>query len=114
LRNKPKTSHFCVFGCEAYIFLSIGIHANKLALHSELMIFIGYKNNKYCFIYYTQENTIFHSTYAIFDEGLFLECTNSHAKEHKLYNELLDKTSSEIELLTPNSFGKDGPTPVPI
>ena len=78
------------------------------------MIFIGYKNNKYCFIYYTQENTIFHSTYAIFDEGLFLECTNSHAKEHKLYNELLDKTSSEIELLTPNSFGKDGPTPVPI
>jgi len=53
------------------------------------MIFIEYKDNKYCFICYTQENTIFHSTYAIFDERLFPKCTNSHVKEYKLYDELL-------------------------
>ena len=111
LENKPKTLYFCVFGCEAYIFLPIEICANKLVPHSELMIFIGYENNKYCFIYYTQENTIF---YSIFDKRLFSRYTNSYTKEYKLYNELLDKTSPKIELLTPNFSGKDGPAPVPI
>jgi len=62
-------------------------------------------------MYYTQENTIF---YSIFDKRLFSRYTNSHTKEYKLYNELLDKTSSKIELLTPNFSGKDGPAPVPI
>ena len=78
------------------------------------MIFIEYENNRYCFIHHTQGNTIFHSTYTIFDEGLFPICTNSHTKECKLYDDLLDKTSSEIELLAPNSSGKYRPTPVHI
>ena len=39
---------------------------------------------------------------------------NSHAKEYKLYDELFDKISLEIELLASNSSGKDRPTPVPI
>ena len=59
-----------------------------------------------------QKNTIFHSIHVIFNKGLFSNCTNSHAKECKLYDELLDKTSPETELLVPNSSGKDGPTPV--
>ena len=59
------------------------------------MIFIEYENNGYCFMYHTQENIIFHSIYSIFDEGLFSKCTNSHAKEHKLYNELLKKKSRD-------------------
>jgi len=71
------------------------------------MIFIRYENNKYCFIYHTQGNTIF-------DERLFPKCTNSYAKEYKLYDKLLDKTSLETELLVPNSSGKDGPVLVPI
>ena len=68
--DKPKTLHFHVFGCGAYVFLPSEVHANKLA-HSELMIFIGYKNNGYHFMHHTQGNIIFHSTYAIFDEKLF-------------------------------------------
>jgi len=121
LGKKPKKLHFCVFGCGAYVFLPIEIHANKLAPHSELMIFIRYKDYKYHFIYHTQENTIFCSTYAIFDEGLFIfdeglfpKYTNSYAKEHKLYDELLDKTSLKTKSLAPKSSGKDGPAPVPI
>jgi len=59
-----------------------------------------------------QENIIFCSTHAIFDEELFPKCTNSHTKECKLYNKLLDKTSPEIESLAPNTSGKDGSAPV--
>jgi len=78
-------------------------------LYSELIIFIGYENNEYCFICHTQGNIIFHSIYTIFDKELFPQCTNSHVKECKLYNELLDKTSLETELLAPNPSEKDGP-----
>ena len=78
------------------------------------MIFIGYNNNEYCFIHHIQENNIFCSTHTIFDEGLFPKCTNSYTKEHKLYDELLDKTSPEIESLVSNSSEKDRPAPVSI
>ena len=63
---------------------------------------------------YTQGNTIFHSTHVIFDKRLFPKYTNSHTKEHKLYDELLDKTSLETKSLAPNSSKKDGPALVPI
>ena len=111
MRNKLKILHFHVFGCRAYIFLPIEICVNKLALHSE---FIGYKDNRYHFMHHIQENTIFYSTHAIFDEGLFPKCTNSHAKECKLYDELFDKISLEIESLVSNSSEKNRPTLVPI
>jgi len=78
------------------------------------MIFIGYEDNRYHFICHTQGNTIFCSTHAIFDEEYFSKYTNSYTKEHKLYDELLDKTSSETELLASDPSGKDGPAPVPI
>ena len=96
------------------MFLLIEIHANKLIPHSELMIFIGYENNGYCFIYHIQGNIIFCSTHAIFNKRLFPKCTNSHRKEYKLYDELLDKTSLETESLVSNSSEKDGPALVPI
>ena len=114
LENKLKTLHFHVFGCKAYVFLPIEIHADKPTSHSKLMIFIRYEDNGYCFMHHTQGNIIFCSIHAIFDEGLFPKCTNSHAKEHKLYNVLLNKTSLETELLAPDSSGKDGPAPVSI
>ena len=83
-------------------------------LYSGLMIFIRYEDNGYCFICYIQGNIIFHSTYTIFDEKLFSKYTNSHVKEHKLYSKLSEKINLEIELLTPNSFEKDGPALVSI
>jgi len=65
-------------------------------------------------MHHIQENIIFYSTHAIFDEGLFPKCMNSHTKECKLYDELFDKISLEIESLASNSSGKDRPTLVPI
>ena len=96
------------------MFLSKEFCANKLVLHSELIIFIGYKDNSYCFICYIQENIIFHSIHVIFDEELSSKYTDSHIKKHKLYNKLLDKLSLETELLVSDPFGKDEPAPVPI
>ena len=81
LCNKPKTLYFYVFGYGVYVFLSSKVHANKLVLCSKLIIFIGYKDNGYCFICHIQGNIIFHSIYAIFDKGLFLKCTNSLLKD---------------------------------
>ena len=71
----------------------------KFVPYSELMIFIGYENNSYYFIHYIPENIIFCSIYAIFDKKLFPKYTNSHTKEYKLYNKLLNKISLETELL---------------
>jgi len=65
-------------------------------------------------MHHTQENIIFNSIHSIFDEGLFSKYTNFHVKEHKLYDELLNKTSLETESLVPNSSEKDGPAPVPM
>ena len=73
------------------MFLPNKVHINKLAPHSELIIFIGYKNNSYYFVYHIQGNIIFYSLYAIFDKKPFSKYTNSCAKEHKLYDKLLDK-----------------------
>ena len=114
MSNKLKTSHFHIFGYEAYVFLPSKVHANKIVLYSELMVFIGYKNNGYCFICYIQGNIIFHSTHTIFDKELCSKCTNSHAKEYKLYNKLLNKNSPEIVLSVSGSSEKDRSAPVPI
>ena len=78
------------------------------------MIFIGYEDNGYYIICYTLGNIIFNSTYTIFDKGLFLKCTDSHTKEYKLYNKLLDKISPEIELPVSDPSRKDEPAPVSI
>ena len=88
------------------MFLSSEVHANKFVPHSKLIIFIRYENNKYCFICYIQRNIIFHSTHAIFNEEIFLKYTDSHIKECKLYDKLLNKISLETESLVPNSSGK--------
>ena len=78
--NKPKMLYFHVFGCRAYVFLPSEVHANKLILHSELIIFIGYEDNGYRFMCHTQGNIIFCSTYAIFNKELFPKYNDSHLK----------------------------------
>ena len=84
--NEPKSLYFHIFGYEVYIYLSNEIYTNKLVLYSQLMIFIKYKDNRYCFMCHTQENVIFCFTDVIFDEEFFSKYTDSHAKEHKLYD----------------------------
>ena len=44
----------------------------------------------------------------------FSKCTNFYIKEHKLYDELLNKMSPKTESLVSNSSEKDGTAPVPI
>jgi len=71
-------------------------------------MFIEYEDNEYHFMYHIQGNIIFCSTHAIFDNKLFPKCTNFYAKKHILYDELLNKTSLETELLVSDSSEKDG------
>jgi len=89
------------------MFLPNKIHANKLALYSKMMVFIGYKGKCYHFMHYTQGNMIFCFTYTIFDEKFFHKYTNSCIKEYKLYDKLLDRISLEIELSVPEPSGEN-------
>ena len=91
------------------MYLPNKVHANKLTLYSELMIFIGYKDNGYRFIYHTQGNVIFCSTQAIFDEGHFPRCSSSYSREQISPGKL----TPEIELSVPEPFGIDEPVPTP-
>ena len=106
--------YFHVFGCRAYVFLPSEVHANKLILHSELIIFIGYEDNGYRFMCHTQGDIIFCSTYAIFNKELFPKYNDSHLKQYNLYNKSLDKISLGTESSVPSPSGKDGPARVSI
>jgi len=91
------------------VYLPNEVHANKLTPRSELMIFIGYKDNGYRFICHIQGNVIFHSTQAIFDEGHFSRCLSSHSREQTPPSRLIP----EIESSAPEPFGVDKPAPTP-
>ena len=80
----------------------------QINLPHELMIFIGYKDNGYRFMHHTQGNVIFCSTQAIFDEGHFPKCPNSHSREKTPPREL----TPEIELSASGPFGEDEPAPI--
>ena len=73
------------------------------------MIFIGYEDNGYRFICHTQENVIFYSTQAIFDEGHFPRCLFSHSREQMPPSRL----TPETELLAPGPSGVNEPAPIP-
>jgi len=88
--------HMCIYN---------EVCANKLTLCSELMIFIGYKDNGYRFICHTQGNVIFHSTQAIFDKGHFSRYPSSHSREQMPPSRLIP----EIELSAPEPFGINEP-----
>jgi len=91
------------------MYLPNEVCANKLTLHSELMIFIGYEDNGYRFICHTQGNVIFCSTQAIFDEGHFPRCPSSHSRKQMPPGRL----TPEIELSASEPFGVDEPAPIP-
>ena len=58
---------------------------------------------------YIQGNVIFHSTQAIFDEGYFSKCPNSHSREKTPSRGL----TPEIKSSAPRPFGEDEPAPIP-
>jgi len=91
------------------MYLPNEVHANKFTPRSELMIFIGYEDNGYRFICHTQENVIFYSTQAIFDEEHFPRCPSSHPREQTPPGRL----TPEIESSVPESSGVDEPAPTP-
>jgi len=107
--EKPKISHLHIFGYRAYVYLPNEVYTNKLTPCSELMIFIGYKDNGYRFIHHIQGNVIFHFTQAIFDEGHFPRCPSSHSREQIPPGRL----TLEIESSVPRPFGVDEPAPTP-
>jgi len=106
--EKPKISHLCVFGCEAYVYLPNEVCTNKLTPHSELMIFIGYEDNGYRFIHHIQGNVIFCSTQAIFDEGHFSKCPLSYFREQTPPGRLIP----EIESSGPRPSGVNESAPI--
>ena len=70
--DKPDVSYFKVFGTLAYIWIHPDQRQDKLSPKSEEMMFIGYEPNtkKYCF-WSQQQQQVFISTRAIFDEQVF-------------------------------------------
>jgi len=85
------------------VYLPNEVHANKLTPCSELIISIGYENNGYRFICHIQENVIFYSTQAIFDERHFSRCPLSHPREQMPPGRLIP----EIELSAPRPSSVD-------
>jgi hypothetical protein len=71
----PDVSHLKVFGCGAYVHIPKEMHANGLAPKSELMTYLGYTEGIKAFKFMClSNNTIYHSTTALFDETLFPKC----------------------------------------
>jgi len=95
------------------VFLSNKVCANKLVPYSELIIFIRYNENGYCFICHIQENIIFHPIDAIFNKEFFSKYADSHVKECKLYDKL-DKINLKTGFSASEPSNEDGPTLVPI
>ena len=93
------------------MYLPNEVRANKLTLCSELMIFIGYEDNGYRFIRHIQENVIFCSTQAIFDEGHFPRCPSSHPREQTPPGKLIPEIESSAS--RPSGVNEPAPTPFP-
>ena len=71
----PDISHFRVFGCATHVFLHEDIRVKKLALKSELMIFLGYQDGVKGYIFMPlPNNVVFTGATALFDKSLFPKC----------------------------------------
>jgi hypothetical protein len=72
----PDISHLKVFGCGAYMHIPKETHANGLAPKSELMAYLGHTEGIKVFKFMRlSNNTLYHSTTALFDETLFPKCS---------------------------------------
>ena len=77
----PDISHLKVFGCGAYVHILKEMCANGLAPKSELMAYLGHTEGIKAFKFMClSNNTIYHSTTALFDETLFPKCSTPGKK----------------------------------
>ncbi|KAJ3576496.1 hypothetical protein NP233_g369 [Leucocoprinus birnbaumii] len=112
---KPDLGHLRVFGCGAYVFIPKDLRANKLAAHSEPMIFVGYDigSKSYKFIHHTMGNKEFSSPTAIFDEDWYPKLQGkSHRNDRekaKITPPVIKPTLGDGEVLQPNWFPDDIP-----
>ncbi|KAF8626438.1 hypothetical protein AX17_006558, partial [Amanita inopinata Kibby_2008] len=72
--NKLHLGHLQVFRCAAYIYLPDEKHPNKLAPKAELMVYLGRPEGTKGWLFMKQNNSIFISTTAVFDESWFPRC----------------------------------------
>ena len=78
-------SHLQVFGCGAYVHISLDVWTNKLALKSKLMTYLGVAIGNQCNHIFMQSpnNVVFTSTYALFNEAMFPYC-KTQPKKHNI------------------------------
>ena len=68
----PNIDHLHVFGCGAFVYLPAMARANKMALKSELMTYIGVALGNECnFLFMHSTNAVFTAAHTIFDEHHF-------------------------------------------
>jgi len=77
----PDVSHLKVFGCGAYVHIPKETRANGLAPKSKLMAYLGHTEGIKAFKFmHLSNNTLYHSTTALFDETLFSKCSTPGKK----------------------------------
>jgi hypothetical protein len=111
----PDISHLKVFGCGAYVHIPKETHANGLAPKSELMAYLGHTEGiKALKFMRLSNNTIYHSTTALFDETLFPKCSMPGKKRGTIrigeprasqppIEPVKDTTPGEYDLPTPHT-----------
>jgi len=67
-REMSNIDHLHVFGCGAFVYLPASSQANKMALKSELMTYIGVAPGNECnFLFMHSTNAMFTAAHTIFD-----------------------------------------------
>jgi hypothetical protein len=73
-RAIPDILQLKVFGCSAYVYLSLEICKDKLAPKSELMIYLGVAEGVKAYCFMCQNGCLFYAAQALFDEEIFPKC----------------------------------------
>ncbi len=109
----PDVSHLKVFGYSAYVHIPKETCANGLAPKSELMAYLGHTEGIKVFKFMCLlNNTLYHSTTALFDETLFPKCSTLGKKRGTTRISELHASQLPIEPVkdtTPGDY--DLPTP---
>ena len=102
--------HPHVFDCGAFVYLPAMARANKMALKSELMTYIGVApDNERNFLFMHSINTLFTAAHTVFDEGHFPHCPkNRHEPLENPLGRVIPKPSTSRPGNNPNdSDGND-------
>jgi len=117
----PDVSHLKVFGCGAYVHIPKETCVDGLAPESELMAYLGYTEGIKAFKFIRlSNNTIYHSTTALFDETLFPKCSMPGKKRGTTrigkpqasqlpIEPVKDTTPSDYDLPTPRTPKQEEP-----